>query len=505
MVVTTMSSEIGLCTTGADQTATASALRSWKEPYSVKVKQLEGRSATFPTLQSFSAGHTSDGQWLLLGGRTNGLHKFTPNSKKNFPAAHQNSRVWVYDPKLDRSWSRSLAQSGLNASKQLSLSTTNAQQLQQGEVLFRVGGYVYDAANQTFSTRNRLSAINIDNLAVWAKRETKRVPKQTVLSVAGEAMQVNKQQTHFFAVTGGELLAGEQSNQALLTFGQDFQGGYTFGSNGIYTEQVRNFSILYDPKKGKLDYKVNSVSAPDQNRYHRRDLNIVNQLQIGKNGELARQGLALGGVFYKGEGVYTVPAEIDLLTGEPTMTDANNKSTFRQAVNQYSAANLGLYSRSNDEQTNLIFGGISAVILNPQGDPYYVNPDRDPNLAFSYPFTSQIAALKHKADGNWKQSLAGSFPSLKNAHGQSLTYGASSAFMPLAEGEDKRVSYLADGILDLDRLRSLSEPGAPVHVGYVVGGIESQVADNFNDLSTYGNSNYTVASGEIFKVFITPS
>jgi hypothetical protein len=31
------------------------------------------------------------------------------------------------------------------------------------------------------------------------------------------------------------------------------------------------------------------------------------------------------------------------------------------------------------------------------------------------------------------------------------------------------------------------------------------VADNFNDLSTYGNSTYTVASGEIFKVMITPN
>jgi hypothetical protein len=42
-----------------------------------------------------------------------------------------------------------------------------------------------------------------------------------------------------------------------------------------------------------------------------------------------------------------------------------------------------------------------------------------------------------------------------------------------------------------------------VLVGYVVGGIESQVADNFNDLSTYGSSTYTVASGEIFNVMIT--
>jgi hypothetical protein len=31
------------------------------------------------------------------------------------------------------------------------------------------------------------------------------------------------------------------------------------------------------------------------------------------------------------------------------------------------------------------------------------------------------------------------------------------------------------------------------------------VANDFNDLSTYGSSNYTLASGEIFKVMITPN
>jgi hypothetical protein len=59
--------------------------------------------------------------------------------------------------------------------------------------------------------------------------------------------------------------------------------------------------------------------------------------------------------------------------------------------------------------------------------------------------------------------------------------------------------------LDIDRLQGKSQPGEPVLVGYVVGGIESQVFSDFNDLSTYGNTNYTVASGEIFQVLITPS
>ncbi len=495
--------DLPLSSQGLDQTATASPLQSWSEPYRVELQQLQQRSARFPTLQSFSAGQTQNGEWVLIGGRTNGLHNFTPDGKKNFPPSQQNTRIWVYDPIRERSWSRPLKQSGLSKGKQLSLSTTNAQEFQQNDVLFRVGGYVYNQETERFSTRNRLSAINLDDLANWAKRESRILPKSSVLSVAGKPMQVNGQDTHFFAVTGGEMLEGTNANQAQLIFGQDFKGGYTPGSNGLYTSQVRNFQIRYKPEIGKLGYRVNSISTPDDSLFRRRDLNVVNQFKLDDSGNLSRQGEALGGVFYEGEGVWTVPVEIDLLTGQPTMADANNPATFRQGINQYTASNLGLYSRSQDRQTNLIFGGISAITLDPSGEPYYVNIDNNPDLAPSYPFTSQIAALTQQRDGSWTQSLAGSFPELLNAEGEPLTYGASSVFIPLAPQQDKRVRYLADGVLDLDRLENRTQAGESVLVGYVVGGIESQVANDFNDLTTYGSSTYTVASGEVFKVILT--
>ena len=497
--------DLPLSSTGADQTASASPLSDWSEPYTVELQPLEQGGASFPTLQSFSAGQTKRGEWVLIGGRTNGLHGFSNDGIQSFPPAQQNDRVWVYDPVRQRSWSRPLAQSGLGEGKQLSLSTTDAEELQQGDVLFRVGGYVYDGANRSFSTRNRLSAIRLDDLAAWAKNDLKRLPKHSVLSVAGEAMQVNGADTHLFAVTGGEMLRGANRNQAQLIFGQDFNGGYTPGSSGLYTEQVRNIDIHYKPAQGELSYSVNSISTPQANRDHRRDLNIVNQLSRTGNGTLKRHGEALGGVFYGGNGVWTVPVQIDLLTGQPTMANADDPSTFRQGINQYSAANLGLYSRNEDSQTNLIFGGISAIILDPSGQPYYVNPDNDPNQAFSYPFTSQIAAIQQQADGSWSQSIAGSFPNLKDADGQALTFGASSTFMPLAPGQDRRVRYLADGVLDLDRLQSRSQPGDAVLVGYVVGGIASQVGNDFNDLSTYGSTIASAASSEIFQVLITPS
>ena len=82
------------------------------------------------------------------------------------------------------------------------------------------------------------------------------------------------------------------------------------------------------------------------------------------------------------------------------MANADDSSTFRQGINQYTAANLGLYSRRDDSQTSMIFGGISAITLDPNGQPYDVNRDNNPDLAHSYPFTSQIAAIKRNADNS---------------------------------------------------------------------------------------------------------
>jgi hypothetical protein len=41
-----------------------------------------------------------------------------------------------------------------------------------------------------------------------------------------------------------------------------------------------------------------------------------------------------------------------------------------------------------------------------------VNRDNNPDQAPSYPFTSQIAAIRRNGDNSWSQSLAGNFPDL---------------------------------------------------------------------------------------------
>ena len=63
------------------------------DPFSVELEQVTVMNT--PTLQSFVYGQ-SGGKWLLLAGRTNGLHSFS--TSPSFPSWFQNRTMYVYDP-----------------------------------------------------------------------------------------------------------------------------------------------------------------------------------------------------------------------------------------------------------------------------------------------------------------------------------------------------------------------------------------------------------------------
>ena len=65
-------------------------------PHHISLRTFDFGAAPRPTLQSFASG-TYDGKWVMLAGRTNGLHGFGQSGSANFPAASQNRDVWVID------------------------------------------------------------------------------------------------------------------------------------------------------------------------------------------------------------------------------------------------------------------------------------------------------------------------------------------------------------------------------------------------------------------------
>ena len=136
-----------LCSSEAvanNQTATVSPVRIGEAPYGVELVQLDFAPTPIPTLHSFVAGE-HDGQWVVIGGLTNGMHGFDLDQDL-IPERKQNDRVWVIDPESRTSWSRSLdpaetADSGLTPLQLLSVTTANAEFEQVGDRLYMVGGY----------------------------------------------------------------------------------------------------------------------------------------------------------------------------------------------------------------------------------------------------------------------------------------------------------------------------------------------------------------------------
>ena len=457
----------------ADQTVTFSPVTPWDGAYTLSLAEYDMEAAEVPTLQSFAHGVLDD-QWVLLAGRTNGLHGFGPSGTVNFPPKYQNTDVWVIDPITKETWSRSLADSSSGLSQDVidSLSATNTQVFQEGDTLFVVGGYVY--TNGEFTTYNALSAIHMPSLVAWVKGVDATLDAKAIAQVAGDEATDGSYEGGYFQVTGGSL--NRLGDNYLLVFGQNFEGPYTPGSNGVYTSQVRSFEIAYDYDAGTLAYTNLGVSPSggDPSLYRRRDLNVFPSLAPGASGP-EEDVTVLAGVFYNGSGVWTVPVEIGAGGVPVTVDPATDPTVFKQALNHYESAKIGLYSDSTGEMTEVLLGGISANVYDTTtGGLVY-----DKN----YGFTNQISAVIRAADGSYAQEYMGDFPAVYNASDKLLYLGAEAIFFA-APG----VSELAGGILDLDALTTETV------IGYVFGGIAA-------DKPNFGQ---TVASPLIFEVTFSP-
>jgi hypothetical protein len=463
-----------------DQTPTFSQVKNWSGDYDLTFSEYDMGTASVPTLQSFASGIYND-QWVLIAGRTNGLHGFSEDGLANFPPRYQNTDVWVIDPISKETWSRSLndTSSGLSSSEIDSLSSTNTESYQDGNTLFIVGGYVYSRAINNFTTYNALSAIDLPTLVNWVKGTDETLHTNAILQVAGEESSDNSYDGGFFQVTGGGLEKIEDRYQ--LVFGQKFEGPYAHGSTTfqVYTSQVRSFDIDYDFANGTLSYSTDSnminPSGGDPNRFRRRDLNVFPILSPDGQGGTTKSTAALAGVFYNGVGVWTVPVEIGYDGIPTTENPTNDPDAFRQAMNQYESGKIGLYSQTSGEMTQVLLGGISANTFDPATEQLTYDENNG--------FHRQITAVLRGASGSYQQQYITEFPDIYDGNGELLYFGANARFFPAHD-----VPLLTDDIIDLDSLTTETV------VGYMFGGIAA-------DQPNFG---HTVASSIIFEITYTP-
>ncbi len=444
---------IAVSSTWADnQTSTLSPVETSGLPYSISLQVADMGSAVLPTLQSYAVGSYND-QWVFMAGRTNGLHNFTQDGLINFPPASQNRDIWVVDPITKQTWTRALADSDLSDPAKNALSATATQYAQQNNTLYVAGGYLY--ADSNFTTYNTLTAVDLPGVIDWVKGT----------NTAALSTSVRQTTSPTLKVTGGDLEL--VNGRAHLVFGQDFEGPYTTGANGVYTQQIRSFDIVDDGTNLSI---ANVTATTPADEYRRRDLNVVPLAQTGPDGPAL---VVLSGVFTTTNGVWTVPVEI-AADGTPTMADPDLPETFKQAMNNYSSAPILMYSESRGENHIVLPGGLSLQ----------TNKDGTFTTDNEVPFTNQGTAVVRDMEGNYVQFYLGEvYPDVIDAvSGDPLLFGAGAKFLLNPD------LALIDGAIDMDALTG------ETLLGWVFGGITAEIPN-------FGPSR---GSNILFEVMYTP-
>jgi len=406
------------------------------------------------------------GLWILIAGRTNGLHGFGLDP---FPPSEQNTSIYVVNPTTGAVASRSLTDpgSGLSQEQIDTLSVTSPQAYQQDNTLYMTGGYGVDTGTGLFGTKPVLTAIWLPGIVDWVMDQ-----KNKNYSVAKNIRQLVDP---IFQISGGQM--AKLGDLTQLMFGQNFTGVYTDISNGAYSEQVRQFKIKNTGGGLSVDIWPARPSTPNAN-FRRRDLNILPVI-LNSNNRLQYGFVAYSGVFTLATGVWTVPVIINP-TGDPTMADPTLTTTFKQAMNHYVSASAGLYSRKYNSMYNIFFGGISYGFYS--GGVFQTDNE--------IPFINQVTTVKIDQNGSFTQYLMDNeYPVILSTGvnpGNQLLFGAGAYFIPA------NIRQYSNSVISLDSLR-----GATV-IGYIVGGIQSTVPDTSVDADSS-------ASAYVFKVTLTPT
>jgi hypothetical protein len=391
-------------------------------------------------LQSYAIGN-DQGEWLIFGGRLDGLHQRQPFA--SFTSAGNNDQIMVVNPETGAIWSQSIGFLPSNIKEQLA--STNMQYYQDEEMLIFTGGYAFSPSKNEHITFPYLTVLNVPEVISKVKNGNL------------EASDFQQIEDDFFAVTGGRLNKIEDTYY--LVGGHRFIGRYNpMGPNhgpGFiqdYTDAVRKFELEFDPI-----LKINSTSSIiDGNHLHRRDYNLIPSM-INQNRVL----MLYSGVFQKNQNTpWLYPVSIDQDT-------INAITSFQQKFNHYHCATLPIYHPESQEMHTLFFGGIAQFY---EEDGILVQ-DND------VPFVNTIADVAILSDGSIIEH--------KNKTSLPGYLGAGSEFVFAPDSP-----MFDEGIVNGDSINTEQT------IGYIYGGIRSTLPNIF----FINTGNESEASETIYRV-----
>lgn len=380
-------------------------------------------------IQSYAFGQIN-GEWVIIGGRLDGLHRRQPFAA--FDLAGHNTTIWVVDPTNDRLWTAPLA--SLPANLREPLSATNPEFYQENTTLLIIGGYGYSPSLGDHTTFPTLTVLDLPTLIAAVKEGTSILP-------AFQQLRDEK-----FAVTGGRLAKIYET--WYLVGGQKFEGRYNPmgpdhgpGFTQVYTDQVRRFSLLFGGDTIAVEHLTDWT---DEAHLHRRDYNVVPQ--ILPNGE---EGLtAFSGVFRR---------DADLPFLQPVDIDSSGHTVnfdFLQYYNHYHCPTIPLYAEGAGQMHTLFFGGIAQFYPGENGRI------QDDNV----PFVKTITRVTRMSSGEMEEvPLPQRLPAF---------LGAGAEFIPRED-----LPTFPNGVIRMDDLNV--PPGDSLLLGYIFGGIRSSAENIF--------------------------
>jgi hypothetical protein len=416
-------------------------LHAQNDPFQIHLQPIPIES--LPGIQAYAFGQHED-QWLIVGGRIDGLHRRQPWA--TFNPDGRNAQLTVVDPEQGKTWSAPLTSLSLPLQDQLG--STNMEFHQVGTTLYLVGGYGHSETVGSKVTFAMLTAVDIPGAIAAVKESRNLTPYIRTITDTQ------------FAVTGGYL--HKIYNTFYLVGGQKFDGNYNPMNHATFTQEYTNAVRKFILEDDGTTLKVTHLPAiADTAAFHRRDYNVGPQILPG-----GKEGLM------SFSGPFQLTADLPYLN--VVSIDSHSYQVvpeFAQYYNNYHCAHVPLYSSSAEEMHTVFFGGI-AQYFEENGS---LVQDND------VPFVKTIARVTRNKSGQMAEyKLPVEMPGY---------LGASAEFIP-REG----LPMFPNDVIRLDDLGMDS-----VFIGYIFGGIESSAANIF----WINNGEESVAHNLVYKVYLT--
>ncbi len=445
-----------------------------------KITLKPARASTFlPKLPAFREPlvATHDNNWLMLSGSFGSFHDFFNEF---------NTDIYVYDPIENELKSVLIAATDLPAEVQQQLASSVPEFLQDGDIMYIVGGYYYNPDDESYTTLNTVTAVDVPGMMHAVKKGEKHLKKyiaycSATTTPACPSNPSDPLYPNYFQVTGGHL--GKINHALYLAFGQNCKGDYC-GDGQVYSNAIHKFIAKPNFHNHTLHLKVLSSVVHDDgdgSGWRRRDYSLAPFMWNGVESLFALAGPFTPEVFAH---VWTNGIMFD---GQIN----SNDNFIEQQGNQYAAPHLAMHSRNTSTSYVATFSGLSNLYWNDTNELIYDD---------TTPYGNILDLISSSYSGDAREYV--NLKPIYNANPRDphIYTGLSAIFIPIEKYYDQR------DVLQLDKL----PPHSKTMVGYIYGGLISTTNTPFDNLDGVEVTNQvyevyveTNAAGKVFWQNVT--